>query len=661
MHTFVVVQTKPGRMLPPAVLNLLNDPKASDVPFVADDHVHWQDPTGRLHFAGWQVGADQLGVGSRWEVRPGGVTAFTGHVWLGPNPWDQGRSWAAQMADELERRGLAERANDIEGVGAVVSLSGNGSGVVTADPLGVGMVYVADTPDLTVIGSRAALVARAAAGGADPRPDVTGSGWLAFSHCVQTDLTTFENVRALPQGSTFELSPTKPGTTRTWAAMPWLDGSVLDTSAATDAAIDASVAHLRAVLRTHLSVPSWQTTFELTGGRDSRVILALLLAEGAAQDVQCITWGAPTLPDVLLATELVEHFDLAHKASSGRRTPSRPRGATPGASPAPGSGPGPGQALRPPPEPMGLIEKYRHQVWLTSGALSIWDPVRNPDQETSPSVSLTGLFGEILRTDYPRTNDLRTSADLAEFVRTGQFGFDAAGVLTSEARHHYEETLIELIESKRPPGGDVRDAVDGFYQSERMRRWCGTNRENDARNRLFPLYSMTTFRTAFGLGSDRRRAQYLPFEIVRRCNDDLARFGFVNGGWPAELADLVGGDGRYPFDEPTAAPKPLERMRRRANKGRRPNRLKKESTAPPRTAVAAARVKESEEKIDLFRNLVDLSPDHRFFDLVDRKELHQAITDLPRLTFPALKSVHDAVTVAMWLSGDAARARPQGR
>ena len=52
MHTFVVVQVKPGRSLYPAVAELLDDTRATDVPFSAENHLHWQDPSGRLHFAG---------------------------------------------------------------------------------------------------------------------------------------------------------------------------------------------------------------------------------------------------------------------------------------------------------------------------------------------------------------------------------------------------------------------------------------------------------------------------------------------------------------------------------------------------------------------------------------------------------------------------------
>ena len=83
-------------------------------------------------------------------------------------------------------------------------------------------------------------------------------------------------------------------------------------------------------------------------------------------------------------------------------------------------------------------------------------------------------------------------------------------------------------------------------------------------------------------------------------------------------------------------------------------------------AVHAARMEHVGATQRVLRELSDLPDDHRFHDVVDRRALARAIDELPSLTPMARRGVHDAVTVAVWVSvadrpHPSVRPRPSGR
>jgi hypothetical protein len=637
-------------------VELLRSPQPHDLTFAAEDHVHWQDAAGDLHFGGWQAGHEHLGLGSHWAVSPRGVTAFSGHLWKDTKPWEAGRSWSEQLAREVEPVTAARAARDLDGVFGLVCLDPAGHGCVTADPLGVGLVYRADTPDVTVLSNRAALAARLAAPeGSRPGRDLEGAGWLAYANNLQTDRTTFEGVRTIDQASAVEFRPgQEPATTR-WSDAPWLDPAGAPGGPSDQAdAIASAVDHLRALVRAFAALPSAGRTLELTGGRDSRMILALLLAEDLARDFVYVTWGPPTLPDVVVAGELADRFGLDLRANGRPRTGGMGTRAAAGAAVATPSMSAPATATAGPSAastgpPLSYEDLLRRHVWRTSGASSVWD-LSIQTRVPSPAFVLTGQFGELLRTNYPHTTAIRSVRDLPAYVRTGAIGFDAAGLLRPEARAHYDGLVLDQLDALRPPGGTAQDAIDAHNQVARLRRWFGTSHELDNRNRLFPLYSMPATRAAFAMGSRRRRAEELPFEILLATCPELATLRFAGSAWPADLMTGRPDAGRYPtspVDPPWRAPGPLRRARRRWVRRRPPA----PGSAKVGTAVEADRMADLQAKIPVLRSFLDLGRDHRLYEILDHDRTLQAVGRLADHGFLARRAIHDAVTAAMWLEG----------
>ena len=66
-------------------------------------------------------------------------------------------------------------------------------------------------------------------------------------------------------------------------------------------------------IRAALSLPVERKVAELTGGKDTRLILAILLGEGLAEQFEYRTWGDPDLPDVVVAQDLTQMYGLRHE------------------------------------------------------------------------------------------------------------------------------------------------------------------------------------------------------------------------------------------------------------------------------------------------------------------------------------------------------------
>lgn len=652
MHTFAVVGTRPGRHLPPHVRRVLDaaaPPEITFVPddhlrtFVPDDHLRWSDPRDCLHLAGWQAGAAHLGLGSHWEVRPGGVTAFSGHPLLDARPWRSGTSWASQVADLVPDLGADGLATRLDGVFNLVHLGQDGSGFVTGDPLGVGLTYQGHNEDIVAFSNRASLVARLLARpGQEPARDIAGSVLLAYANNLQRDLTTFVGVAPLPQASITHLVAGSEPRTHVWSTRPWIDAG-LPTEEGPDL-YGPALDHLRTLTRTLATLPvRAQRTLELTGGRDSRMILALLLAEDVAHDFRYVTWGGPDLPDVQVAGLLADRFGLRLHAR-GRPLP----GVGPGGVDAPPTKTeGPSRPTKPPmaPDRLSFDAELRRHVWRTSGALSIWD-LADQRRDPSPNLALTGQFGELLRTNYPRTTGIASMADLERYVRAGGFGFDAAGLLRRSARRHLDDQVVAQLRELQPAGGTAQDAVDGFNQQARLRRWFGTSHELDNRNRLFPLYSLPATRVAFAIGSRRRRLEALPFELLGETCPELATLPFAPSGWPSSLIAHLPDADRYPTS-PDCPPWRPPRWPRHAWA----RRWRRRTGAAPTLAAEQRTMHDIEAKIPVLKAHLDLGPDHELFRYLDHDATMRAVDDLAQLDFLARRSVHDAVTAAMWAAG----------
>jgi hypothetical protein len=593
MHTFLLVARKPGGTLPVRVLELLacDDPGA--LWFVPESHMSWSNTSGDVHFASWQAGSSMLEAGSYWHLADAGVTAFSGRPFPVDGAWDRGESWAAQLARRFERHPLVASRENYRGIFTLISLASQAGGAIASDPLGLGLLFFGETDDFTAISNRAAVCAQALAPtGGPPSRDQVAAGWLAYCGYVLGNATGFQGVHALPQGSWVEVGPSGEVAVHESHSAPWrFDSS--DQNPEPSELIESVHDDIAAALRAACAAPGPHTA-DITGGKDSRLILSLLVAEGLADEVEFQTIGDRAQPDVRVALEAAQHLGLRHRTH--------------------------------PPLPLGeanFEEQLRIHTFQTSGMLGASDLIGR--SFPIEHLHISGACGEMLRTNYPAYRDIRDSDHMLGAFQAGMH-FDTLGLLKPELRAQYNRWAADEFLALPWEVDEALDLIDIFYLRQRLRRWLGAEQEMNFSNRFFPLYSLEGVHAAFEIGASKRRAEFIPLELMRRYGGDLLDLPLASGRWTGE-------SGAQPLKDRETDPA------RRAREQREAEQRKWQAQA----------LRENQQ---IFRKLLPADQDHPVFDLFDRGAIAGAIEQAGELTLHGRIQLYGAMTAIVWLSGD---------
>jgi hypothetical protein len=294
----------PGSSLPPALPGRVIASFLADVPFLPGAPVEtWAAPSGRAVAAWASHDAEQVGGVRYVHAAERGLALFAGRpvAWSGDGRAD-GRgpldprhylAPAATWARTLDGRVTAVRCDDDASVLEVFSDPLGAYPVYRADHLGA--VWISNVPEVLrrITGSTAV----------DPGvvASVLGGGWSLSGDPM------WAAVRRVPRGVVLGL---RPDGERVDELLPLEDITPLYGAGAFDAAAAAraAVENLRALA----DWPGRPSLVRVTGGRDSRIILAAALHAGFP--VRGVTGGAPDDPDMVIGRELCERVGVPHAA-----------------------------------------------------------------------------------------------------------------------------------------------------------------------------------------------------------------------------------------------------------------------------------------------------------------------------------------------------------
>lgn len=618
MLTFALVSSRgTGPLAPDLLLRLEGavDGGTLDgqLAFPVADRAIWFNHNRSIAIVVWSSGFDPFAAGPAWHATDGAFTAFSGHVWPRGRGWVWDAPWAPQLGRFCARADFPADVDRLSGTFTAVHVQSKGPGHVFADPFSIGNVYVAERPTRMVFSSRAAIAAwLAAPDGREPRRDPVGIGWMAFAGVMVDDVTGFEGVRLLGQCSRVELDGSGNHVIRS---------AVHPAHRYPELAAEEAAAIARGDLEAELAAISGMAVApvlaDLTGGKDTRLILAAMLSAGVADRFRFSTAGPPHLPDVRIADVLVEMFGLTRARPVPLATPDAGRWC----------GHENGNDL-------GLDRRF---VFGTSGMCTLWgaEPINVP----SLDVKLNGVGGEPWYTNYPASGKLARLDEFRRWLYAGQkLGY--AGLVTADARTHYEAVIADIAEQLCERSRTPQDAVDKYYLRVRMRRWFGTLLEVDRHNRVLPLFSPAAIGAAFALGSRRRHAQFLPYSLMVATDPRLVTTPFADDVWPEALGTIVG-DRLLTRDLLSSPERPVAGTGGMSADGRATD-LKRSFSTGKRVATAVAR-------LEGFRSLVIDDPDHPLFNVLDRKAVCRAVDRYFDLPDQLKQQVFGAFTAGLWL------------
>ncbi|WP_158566893.1 asparagine synthase-related protein [Actinomadura craniellae] len=448
-----------------------------------------------------------------------GVVGYCGYL------GDPAEEELLAAADRLDTR--------LDAFGGVFSVfRADGTGFEAATSIArVCPVYHTETADLAIAGSRALpvhLTARAArTGQTRPRPDIDLLGLqVMVRHGFYTnDETPFRDVRALPAAATLTARPGKPVRIDRRPA-PEAGGRPARGRAARQGVTALAEALLEAARP--LGRHGEPIMLGLTGGRDSRIMAALLHTAGVPFTAR--TRGFSDDPDVVLATRIAGILGVPHEVALPRED----------------SG-GRFQQVGHP------LHRAHHVIRMCEGMTSAYESVNGFAPYTmTPKTSGSG--GETLRGGFLYDQNDISPEGIRRRVKT--IFCSADEFLTPEARERSRPHHEEWAERARADGPGV---LDTLYLHYRTGRWLVGSHTATVMNWPFyhPFLDNRVVRAALELPATWRRSEEVVFRIIETLTPQLRdlplegkRWGFERtrprrilnrGRWHARAALLPSG------------------------------------------------------------------------------------------------------------------------
>lgn len=340
-------------------------------------------------------------------------------------------------------------------------------------------------------------------------------------------------------------------------------------------------------------------TCPLTAGRDSRVLISLLLAAGIEPD--CYTTGHPGELDVEVSRELAERLDLPYRVE----TPEVPA------------------------DRQEWVETTARFVAQTDGLASLYgisDHVDHPRPVERLGLKVWGPGGEVAslgRLDVliPLAATLpgaRASWKLQKRVMATKLS--GAGAIASPAAVELARGYVEeFAEARRAEGWRARDALETYYAFERVRNWAATGlRRQSACTDLFSPYVSRDFvRYAFSRPQGERLVETTHYGLQTLLRPDIRDIPGKepwHPQWPRLAPMLAVG---------MAVRETADRVGRKALRRDKPlvTRIRYDKDAPPPFGRLWL-----EAGIEPTRELCASFPQSPLWELIDRRALESVLS-----------------------------------
>ena len=482
--------------------------------------------------------------------------------------------------------------DDTNGPHVDVSIDASGVGVIKPDSLGLHPLYCAAWRNVFFASDCPHRVAEALAShGVVVRKSLSMSALLTACERPIGLETGFEQIRCTPFGAEVVIDPNRGiaciPSRRTPCNEVLRGGEV-------DAVIDDCASEMiQRLSRWVLQAPDTPTLL-LTGGLDSRMVLALVIEAGRLDDVNVVTYGHDRSPDVVVAAELTRRLGVPH-------------------------------AVRPPRERVGVQDHVKR----TAGMLSC--RMRSKPEEED-SIILHGLMGETLRSNIRTSAPLRTRAQvIAGWIQPHAH----AGLLQRDAQ---VSALTQGLEALVQPldAGLIRPEIglDAFYIQHVVRRWV-SGRPDFFANKVFPLYSPRAVALALKLGWKARRDAVIHQRVIARVGGPLLNVPYASRPEPRVVPELS----TLGIDESRLLPGDVAASFHKKGPANR----------APRTRVGDA-VNGDDIVVARYRAFIAEAQNSAIWNALDREKLRASLDNFAMLDVRSRQEVDSAMAGVLWHS-----------
>lgn len=464
----------------------------------------------------WAWGHDVVPLDAADRIRPTSKQLLIFNGWLIP---ELGMTPLSSATDVARHFADSEAAH---GEYLFLDLDEHGNGRVRRNLLASVQLYAHETEELVVLSTRASMVDAFVHGGVGFPLSSDFVRWVATYAVPFSRDALFEGVSAVPQGAQIRIASGRPDIVSPPGDFLFSDvlaeKYVADRQAYWDEAFEGLKCLLKVVDLTDLPI-----TFPLSGGKDSRLLLALLISAGYKERVaEVFTNGPPVSPEVISAELVTQHWGLKHVARFDATATTADR--------------------------QTITAHLPLHLFVSEGEMTPMDLISRA--EPRRNFELHGQEAG-LRNIAGRQDVDTKDAVLSWFKRHLASG-DVCGVLHPEAREKNLRDIEGFVDLAQADGTPFAQMPSRHRIQYRMARWVG--RVWRAHNAIgfapFIFVSEVVVRSTYNAGPRARYLEEFHFEMLRRIDPKLVEIPFAGQTWDDELLAMV-------TDAPPK-PRPLE-------------------------------------------------------------------------------------------------------
>lgn len=329
--------------------------------------------------------------------------------------------------------------------------------------------------------------------------------------------TLYKNLSTLPQGAYLEVSHNQ---VQLHENPYFFLGSPRDHNLLLRG-LDDCISYLEKIFYHAAEIP-----LGITGGMDSRLVLALLLNTKLTDKIRLFTNGFPENPDVIVGKKIAAQLGLEHTNHIPRTSASPSHNAE------------------------EIINKLAMHAYQNEGMFGAWDLKAYP--KAGNRILLTGFAGELLKGYCKSSYDYLDTPDAEDFIpRQGLL--DPLQLLNQPAKATIQQELRERVRFYLASGCENNDVPDIFYLKERIPNWLGAARRIDSYSDqgINPLNSQSLIQYAFSLTARQRQICLVHYQSLNELNPQLLEIPFAAQKWHSELQNY--GAKSKIFKEPVTA------------------------------------------------------------------------------------------------------------
>lgn len=350
------------------------------------------------------------------------------------------------------------------------------------------------------------------------------------------------------------------------------------------------------------ALPFNKLSMSVTGGKDSRMILALAVKSGLTDVIdEFFTSGDKDSPEVEVAKHICKKLDLKHNSKKADK--------------------------RPPFDLYKAWNNLRFHPFRHEGSICPWDG--NSAASNKSTIELNGMVGELYKkfVKSHETLQIETLNQAIDIFKNYQQRNDPLSLQHDDITSHQHHSMEQTVRSLHAAGVALNDLQDIIYINNRLPMWSGQMAANTfERIRIFPLANFNAARIAYSGGHELRQTARIHMEVMKRACPELVEMPFLDTKWDKRI---------HPYlDGLKAAP---------------PHPTRKPANSKNLTSWQWSFM---DEGWDSIRDFLLSSPNSALFDIVDRRKLETVLVSRENIRQVIdAKEILSLINIQMLLTG----------